>query len=149
MTLLSAVMLTVGQLLGAGMYSVPGAVLSSVGSIGLFLLYWILGPLVMYCRWFCCGNPKYLQGLHRQGGLLVYVEFASWFPDRSGAEVVYLEMAFPRPRYFIPTIFAFSTVLLSYVQLYFTLHRLAFGAKIFSLIKLQRNSPSYFFSSKC
>lgn len=50
-TLLSAVMLSVGQLLGAGMYSVPGSVLSSVGSIGLFLLYWVLGPLIAYCGW--------------------------------------------------------------------------------------------------
>ncbi|KAF7969906.1 hypothetical protein HWV62_31323 [Athelia sp. TMB] len=49
-TLLSAVMLTVGQLLGAGMYSVPGSVLNSVGSIGIFLLYWLLGPLIAYCE---------------------------------------------------------------------------------------------------
>ncbi|KZP23864.1 amino acid transporter [Athelia psychrophila] len=98
-------MLSVGQLLGAGMYSVPGSVLSSVGSIGLFLLYWVLGPLIAYC------------GLH------IYVEFASLFPNRSGAEVVYLEQAYPRPRYFIPTVFAFSTVLLSYVHSRFVVHR--------------------------
>lgn len=42
-TLLSAVMLNVGQLLGSAIYSVPGVILSSVGSIGLLLVYWIIG----------------------------------------------------------------------------------------------------------
>ena len=36
------------------------------------------------------------------------------FPNRSGAEVVYLEQAFPRPKYLVSTAFAVVTVLLSY-----------------------------------
>lgn len=37
------------------------------------------------------------------------------FPNRSGAEVVYLEQAYPRPRSLVPVSFAVTTVLLSYV----------------------------------
>jgi hypothetical protein len=47
-TLLSAVMLNLGQLLGSGVYSVPGAILSSVGSIGLLLISWILGAIFAF-----------------------------------------------------------------------------------------------------
>lgn len=50
-----------------------------------------------------------------EAGLLLYVELASMFPNRSGAEVVYLEQAYPRPRFFVPTVFAISAVLLSSV----------------------------------
>lgn len=47
-------------------------------------------------------------------GLAVYNEFAAWFPNRSGSEVVYLEQAFPRPKFFFPITFAVITVLLSF-----------------------------------
>jgi hypothetical protein len=50
-----------------------------------------------------------------EAGLLLYVELAGMFPNRSGAEVVYLEQAYPRPRFFVPTVFAISAVLLSCV----------------------------------
>jgi len=46
--------------------------------------------------------------------LAVYMELASFFPNRSGAEVVYLEQAYPRPKYLIPTAFAVLSVLLSF-----------------------------------
>lgn len=46
--------------------------------------------------------------------LSVYLEFASYFPSRSGSEVVYLEQAYPRPKYFFPTVFAVQTVLFSF-----------------------------------
>ncbi|KUJ12912.1 amino acid transporter-like protein [Mollisia scopiformis] len=46
--------------------------------------------------------------------LAVYVELASYFPNRSGAEVVYLEQAYPRPKYLVPTAFAVQSVLLSF-----------------------------------
>ena len=47
--------------------------------------------------------------------LLSYAELASFFHGRSGAEVVFLEHAYPRPRFFVPITFAISTVLLSCV----------------------------------
>lgn len=46
--------------------------------------------------------------------LSVYLEFASYFPSRSGSEVVYLEQSYPRPKYFFPTVFAVQTVLFSF-----------------------------------
>lgn len=46
--------------------------------------------------------------------LAVYIELLSFFPNRSGAEVVYLEQAYPRPKYFLPTTFAVLSVLLSF-----------------------------------
>lgn len=44
-TLLSCIMLNLGQMLGSGIFSVPGVVLNSVGSTGLFFLAWILAPV--------------------------------------------------------------------------------------------------------
>ncbi|KAJ8583634.1 hypothetical protein M405DRAFT_717059, partial [Rhizopogon salebrosus TDB-379] len=88
-------MLNVGAMLGAGIYSVPGVVLNSVGSIGLLFVFWLLAPLFALC------------------GLMVYSEYASMFPKRSGAEVVYLEQAYPRPRLFVPVTFALTSALLS------------------------------------
>ena len=46
-------------------------------------------------------------------GLSLYTELGSIFPDRSGAEVVYLEQAYPKPRSLVPVSFAVTTVLLS------------------------------------
>lgn len=44
----------------------------------------------------------------------VYLEFASYFSNRSGSEVVYLEQSFPKPRWLFPTTFAFQSVVLSF-----------------------------------
>ncbi|KAG2075383.1 amino acid transporter [Suillus decipiens] len=95
-TLLSSVTLNIGQMLGAGIYSVPGVILNSVGSIGLFFTFWLLSPLFAL------------------GGILIYSEYASMFPKRSGAEVVYLEQAYPRPQFLVPVMFAVTSVLLSF-----------------------------------
>ncbi|KAJ3512671.1 hypothetical protein NLJ89_g3390 [Agrocybe chaxingu] len=95
-TLLSAIMLNVGQITGSGIYSVPGVMLNSVGSVGLLLLYWVLGPIFAFA------------------GLGIYSELASMFPHRSGAEVVYLEQAYPKPRFLVSTAFAVTTVLTSF-----------------------------------
>ncbi|KAI5122269.1 hypothetical protein M0805_002350 [Coniferiporia weirii] len=89
-------MLNLGQMLGSGIFSVPGVVLNSVGSTGLFFLTWILAPVFAVA------------------GLSLYSELACMFPNRSGAEVVYLEQAYPRPRFLVPVSFAVTTVLLSF-----------------------------------
>lgn len=44
----------------------------------------------------------------------VYLEFTAYFPSRSGSEVVFLEQAFPRPRWLFPTTFAVQSVILSF-----------------------------------
>ncbi|KAK2623572.1 hypothetical protein QTJ16_007126 [Diplocarpon rosae] len=74
----------------------PGSILSALGSVGLSLVYWVLGLIIA------------------MAGLLVYLELASYFPNRSGGEVVYLEQGWPRPKYFLPTAFAAYKVIFSF-----------------------------------
>lgn len=80
------------------LYSSPTAasILKNVGSVGVSLIFWALGLLIAGTQ------------------LSVYLELASYFPNRSGAEVVYLEQAYPRPKYLLPTAFAVQSVLLSF-----------------------------------
>jgi amino acid transporter len=75
---------------------VAGSILKGTGSVGLSLMYWVIGYVVSVA------------------GLAVYLELGSYFPSRSGAEVVYLEQAYPRPRYFFPVAFAVQSVILSF-----------------------------------
>ncbi|EJU03979.1 amino acid transporter [Dacryopinax primogenitus] len=95
-TLLSAINLNFGQILGHGIFSMGGAVLASVGSVGLYFTAWILAPLLAYV------------------GLMVYSELSSYFPLRSGGSVVYLEQQYPRPKFFVPIVFAVTSTLLAY-----------------------------------
>lgn len=71
-------------------------ILQGVGSVGLTMIYWFIGYLLA------------------QSVLIVYLELASYFPSRSGSDVVYLEQAYPKPRYFFPTIFAIKHVVFSF-----------------------------------
>ncbi|KAK6431501.1 hypothetical protein LTR95_012340, partial [Oleoguttula sp. CCFEE 5521] len=73
-----------------------GSILTSTGSVGVSLMFWLVGFVVS------------------MAGLSLYLGLASYFPARSGAEVVYLEQAFPRPRYSFPVAFAVQSVLLSF-----------------------------------
>lgn len=72
------------------------AILEGVGSVGLTMIYWFIGYLIA------------------QSTLALYLELASYFPSRSGSEVVYLEQAYPKPRYFFPTTFAMKHVIFSF-----------------------------------
>lgn len=47
-------------------------------------------------------------------GFSTYLEFASYFPSRSGSEVVYLEQAYPRPKHLMPIAFAVQSVVLTF-----------------------------------
>lgn len=71
-------------------------ILLRTGSIGLSLIFWFIGFLMA------------------ASGISLYLEFASYFPNRSGSEVVYLEQAYPRPKYFFPIAFAVQEVLLNF-----------------------------------
>ncbi|KAI1127739.1 high-affinity methionine permease [Nemania abortiva] len=92
----TVIFLNVNQLIGTGIFSTPGTILGRTGSIGLALIYWVIGLLLAIA------------------GFSVYLEFASYFPNRSGSEVVYLEQAYPRPKHFFPITFAFYSVVLSF-----------------------------------
>jgi Amino acid permease len=70
--------------------------LKGTGSVGLSLIYWAIGSVIAALS------------------LSVYLEYASYFPNWSGSEVVYLEQAYPRPRYLFPVTFTIQTVLLSF-----------------------------------
>ncbi|KAG7000034.1 High-affinity methionine permease [Fusarium oxysporum f. sp. conglutinans] len=112
---LTIIFLNVNQMIGTGIFStrvyqrpvcvtgnqhtdcaLAGSILNSTGSIGLALIYWFIG-FIMAIAGFC-----------------VYLEFASYFPSRSGAEVVYLEQAYPRPKHFFPIAYAVQSVVLSF-----------------------------------
>lgn len=88
--------LNFSMMVGTGVFSTPSAILGGTGSIGLALIFWTLGFFISLAS------------------LAMYLEFASYFPNRSGSEVVYLEQAFPRPKYFFPLTFAVQTVALSF-----------------------------------
>ncbi|KAG6321604.1 hypothetical protein E4U44_004816 [Claviceps purpurea] len=90
------IFLNVNQMVGTGVFSTPGIILGATGSVGLALIYWTLG------------------GLMAIAGFGTYLELASYFPNRSGSEVVYLEQAYPRPRYFFPVAYAVQSVILSF-----------------------------------
>ncbi|GAB1196292.1 hypothetical protein APSETT444_005561 [Aspergillus pseudonomiae] len=76
--------------------SEAATILKGVGSVGLSMIYWFIGYLLA------------------QSTLAVYLELASYFPSRSGSEVVYLEQAFPKPAYLFPTVFAAKHVIFSF-----------------------------------
>ncbi|KAJ3529957.1 hypothetical protein NMY22_g8779 [Coprinellus aureogranulatus] len=93
---ISVIFLNVSKMIGTGVFTTPGSILKGVGSVGLSLIFWVIGYLFA------------------AASLAVYLEFAAYFPHRSGAEVAYLEKAYPRPRFLMPTAFAVQSVLLSF-----------------------------------
>ncbi|KAK2038070.1 high-affinity methionine permease [Colletotrichum somersetense] len=93
---ITIVFLNIGTMIGTGVYSTPSSILKGTGSVGLSMIYWALGFLTSIASF------------------SVYLEFASYFPNRSGSEVVYLEQAWPRPKWLFPTAFAFQSVALSF-----------------------------------
>ncbi|PWY89829.1 high affinity methionine permease [Aspergillus heteromorphus CBS 117.55] len=92
----TVIFLNLSKMIGTGVFSTPSTVLDGAGSVGLALFYWVIG-------FFMAASM-----------LSVYLEFTSYFPSRSGSEVVYLEQSYPRPKYFFPTVFAMQTVLFSF-----------------------------------
>ncbi|KAF2659756.1 amino acid transporter [Lophiostoma macrostomum CBS 122681] len=90
------IFLNISKMVGTGVYSTPSTILAGTGSVGLSLIFWFLGYLISIAS------------------LAVYLEYASYFPSRSGSEVVYLEQAYPRPKYFFPVAFAVQSVILSF-----------------------------------
>ncbi|KAH8200353.1 hypothetical protein TruAng_005506 [Truncatella angustata] len=90
------IFLNIGKMIGTGVFSTPSTILKGTGSVGLSMIYWGLG-------FFTSAST-----------LSIYLEYMAYFPNRSGSEVVYLEQAYPRPKYFFPTTFAFQSVVLSF-----------------------------------
>ena len=76
--------------------NVAATILRYTGSIGAAMFYWTSGFVI---------SLSYMG---------VYLEYAAYFPSRSGSEVAYLEQVYPRPKYFSPVIFAVQSVILSF-----------------------------------
>ncbi|KAK7429075.1 hypothetical protein QQZ08_004290 [Neonectria magnoliae] len=93
---ITVIFLNVNMMIGTGIFSTPASILNRTGSVGLALIFWVIGLFMA------------------AAGLGVYLEFASYFPNRSGAEVVYLEQIYPRPKHFFPIAFAVQSVLLNF-----------------------------------
>ncbi|KAK0391428.1 hypothetical protein NLU13_0928 [Sarocladium strictum] len=93
---LTIIFLNLNHMVGTGIFSTPATILRLTGSIGLALVYWVIGFIIAVA------------------GLGVHMEFTSYFPNRSGSEVVWLEQSYPRPKHFFPVAYAVQTVLLSF-----------------------------------
>ncbi|ROT37599.1 high-affinity methionine permease [Sodiomyces alkalinus F11] len=93
---ITVIFLNVNMMVGTGIFSTPGNILRATGSVGLALIYWVIGFLMAVA------------------GFSTYLELTAYFPNRSGGEVVYLEQAYPRPKHFFPVAFAVQSVLLSF-----------------------------------
>ena len=91
----SCTLLIVGSIVGTGIFSTPSSILSGVGSIGASLMLWVLGFVLSFC------------------GLFIWLEFGTMYP-RSGGEKVYLEAAYPRPKYLATVVFAANSILLGF-----------------------------------
>ncbi|RYP71916.1 hypothetical protein DL771_004519 [Monosporascus sp. 5C6A] len=91
----SAYIIAISRVVGSGIFAVPGGILYSVGSVGLTLLLWVLGAVVVAC------------------GLAVSLEYGCMLP-RSGGDKVYLEFTYPRPRFLASTMVAVQAVLLGF-----------------------------------
>ncbi|KAJ5836392.1 hypothetical protein N7447_002418 [Penicillium robsamsonii] len=89
-------LLNITMMIGAGIYSTPSSILSGTGSVGASLMFWTLGYLI------CLTSGA------------VYLEYTAYFPSRSGSEVVFLEQAYPSPKWLFPTTFAVQSVILSF-----------------------------------
>ncbi|KAJ1304375.1 hypothetical protein OPQ81_005527 [Rhizoctonia solani] len=94
---MNALLVNTSAMIGVGILSTPSFVLRSVGSVGMLIALYLFVPLITLA------------------GLVVYIEMTSMCGHkRSGAEVVYLEEAYPKPRFLLPTTFALITALLSH-----------------------------------
>ncbi|KAI3391338.1 hypothetical protein diail_7510 [Diaporthe ilicicola] len=92
---LSAINIIVGKTMGVGAYSVPSAIFSGVGSVGMTLLLWVIGSLISFC------------------GLAVYLDLGTAIPC-SGGERVYLERIFRKPYMLATCMFMSYVVLLGF-----------------------------------
>ncbi|KAK4639005.1 hypothetical protein QC761_702480 [Podospora bellae-mahoneyi] len=87
----STAFLIINRVVGAGIFSTPSSIILSINSVGMTLLFWVLGGIMTFCS------------------LFVYLEYGTALP-RSGGEKVYLERVYQRPRYLATCIFAVQFV---------------------------------------
>jgi len=91
----SAYILVISRVVGSGIFATPGAIIRSVGSVGLSLSLWVVGAAIA------------------ASGLAVSLEYGCMLP-RSGGDKVYLEFTYRRPRFLASTLIVFLVVLLGF-----------------------------------
>ncbi|KAM5446328.1 low-affinity methionine permease [Microsporum audouinii] len=93
-TCAGAYILVMSQMIGCSIFATPGSIVRSTGSVGVTLLLWVVAAIVRACD------------------LGIYTEYGCMLP-RSGADKVYLEFTYRRPRFLASTLFAIASVALS------------------------------------
>ncbi len=93
----TACYLIIEGVIGTGIFATPATILKSVGSVGASYVFWCVGFVV------------------NQFTVLMYVEYVTYFRRRSGAQVAYLEQAYPKPKFLVPVLYAAVSVTLSYI----------------------------------
>jgi amino acid transporter len=91
----SAYILVISRVIGSGIFATPGAIVKSVGSIGLALSLWVAGTILSAC------------------GMAVSLEYGCMLP-RSGGDKVYLEFTYRYPKFLASTLIAVQAVLLGF-----------------------------------
>lgn len=87
--------ISVGRIIGNGIFATPSSITNSLGSVGASLMFWVLGMFLA------------------SAGLCIWLEFACMIP-RSGGEKVYLEAVYSRPKLLITVVFAVQAILLGF-----------------------------------
>ncbi|GME81633.1 unnamed protein product [Ambrosiozyma monospora] len=95
-TYVSAFYLILQGVIGTGIFATPATILKSIGSPSASYVLWAVGFIVTLLKVF------------------MYIEYTTYLRRRSGAEVAYLEQAYPRPQFMMPVIFAAVSVILSF-----------------------------------
>ncbi|KAH8691378.1 putative methionine permease [Talaromyces proteolyticus] len=91
----SAYILVISRVIGSGIFATPGAIVKSVGSVGLALSLWVAGTILSAC------------------GMAVSLEYGCMLP-RSGGDKVYLEFTYRYPKFLASTLIAVQAVLLGF-----------------------------------
>lgn len=90
---ISAIFLMVNRILGTGVFSTTSTILVQGGSVGMSLMYWVIGGIIAGC------------------GFAVYAEFATAM-QRNGGELNYLQYVYRKPRYVVASMYAAQALLL-------------------------------------
>lgn len=90
---ISAIFLMGNRLLGTGVFSTTSTILNQSNSVGLSIIYWIIGGVIAGC------------------GFAVYSEFAMAM-RRNGGELNYLQYVYRKPKYFVASMYAAQALLL-------------------------------------
>ncbi|CUM45803.1 uncharacterized protein AC631_05775 [Debaryomyces fabryi] len=95
---IAAFYMVIQGIIGTGIFATPGSIVQSIGSIGASYVLWVVGFLIALFE------------------IFIYIEFVTYFQRRSGGDVAYLEQAYPKPDFLVPTTYAAVSVLLSFLN---------------------------------